>query len=346
MTLPPLDGADGRHVLVLPPEITPDEVEILARSRFPRARWETVPTAPAGGRGATATPGVLRLSRLSTLVGPFGLDPDAAAALGVPTRATLAYWLDSPVERGDAPWPGGGDRDGLARVFAGGMPVRDEERTVTWLVAAAKRLGGAVRVAVGSGSPGGLLVPDPASAVDLAVWTDVWLEPQAALEVIGRVQPHARLNIPPVDWDGPPPGTGERPVRGAEGLSPELRATLHAQADERDLATLADPPPMEAYGCLVPLDVDGMLAVEISGETELPPVVAALPWAERGAVVYRVRWEPPDVEEMHAERPGPEHRVARGRATPAVVAVAKAIHDAVGGEITDEMDFAVDPTDL
>lgn len=346
MTLPVLEGADGRHLLVLPAEVTPEDVEILALSRFPRARWEDPVAVGTGRGGSTATVGVLRLSRHSTLVGPFGLDDDVIADLGLPRRAAQAYRLDAPAERGEAPWPGGGDRDGLGRVFAGGMPVRDEERSVTWLVAAARRLGGAVRIAPGGDSPGGLLVPDPSSAVDLTVWTDVWLEPQAALEVVAAVQPHATLNIPPVDWSGPPPGLGERPVRGAENLGQDARRFLHARADERDLAVLRDPPPMDGYGCLVDLGVDGMIAVEVGGETTLPPVIAAVPWATEGAVVYRVRWEPPDLEEMHRERPGPEHRVARGRAAPAVVAVARAIHDAVGGEITDEMDFAVDPTDL
>jgi hypothetical protein len=38
--------------------------------------------------------------------------------------------------------------------------------------------------------------------------------------------------------------------------------------------------------------------------------------------------------------------VARGRAAPLVVAVARAVHATVGGEITDAMEFVVDPADL
>ncbi len=40
------------------------------------------------------------------------------------------------------------------------------------------------------------------------------------------------------------------------------------------------------------------------------------------------------------------HRVARGRTGPLVNAVARALHAAVGGEVTDMMDFVVDPADL
>ncbi|EYR62777.1 hypothetical protein N866_05375, partial [Actinotalea ferrariae CF5-4] len=147
-------------------------------------------------------------------------------------------------------------------------------------------------------------------------------------------------------WAGPPPGTGHRAAPGADALDDAQRRALHATADERDIATLTEPPPMTAYGCLADLELDGMLALEVSGETQLPPVIAAVPWAAQGAVAYRVRWEPPELEELHAERPSIPHRVARSRALPLVVAATRALHGAVGGEITDEMEFVVDPGDL
>ncbi|MBC7292164.1 MAG: hypothetical protein H5T83_12625 [Actinotalea sp.] len=365
MALPSLTPDDpdvvGHHLLLLPADVGHDEVEVLAASRFPHARWETVPStvAPrsAGARGLRAPeppPGVLRLSRHSTLVGPFTLSTLAAAALGVPTSAGVAYRLQAPVERGAAPLPGGGDRDGLRRAFPDGLPVRDEERTLGWLLAAARRLGGAVRTAgptaahtrTEASPTATVLVPDPAAAVDLTVWSDVWLEPEAALAVMRRAVPRAYLNLPAPSWGGPPPGTGTRAVPGGDALDEAQRRALHAAADERDIATLTQPPPMTAYGCLADLELDGILALEVSGETRLPPVIAAVPWAERGAVAYRVHWEPPDVEELHAERPSLPHKVARGRALPLVAAVARAVHTAVGGEVTDEMEFVVDPADL
>jgi hypothetical protein len=40
------------------------------------------------------------------------------------------------------------------------------------------------------------------------------------------------------------------------------------------------------------------------------------------------------------------HRVARGRAAPLVAAVARAVHAKVGGEMTDMMNFVVDPAEV
>lgn len=355
MVPPPFDpsspDATARHLLVLPPDVGHDEVEVLAVSRFGRAVWEVEPTAARGGgrmrTGAPGSPGILRLSRHSTLVGPYPLDRNGTVALGVPPAAGQVYVLEAPVERGEVPFRGGGDRDGLARAFASGMPVRDEERVVTWLVAAARRLGGAVRVA--PLTPGGavtLLVPDPAAAVDLTVWTDIWLEPAAALTVMRQAVPRAQLEVARPHWAGAPRGTGIRPVPGAEEMPSAERLALHAAADEHDIASLTNPAPRESYGALVDLQVDGLLTLTVGGETQLPPVIAVVPWAAAGAVAYRVAWEPADLHERESERPSIEHRVARSRVTPLVSAVAKAMHTAVGGEITDMMGFVVDPADL
>ncbi|MBO1752915.1 hypothetical protein J4G33_13965 [Actinotalea sp. BY-33] len=358
MALPALDPTStdvtGRHVLVLPEDVGADEVETLAASRFPRAVWETTsgvtPPRPAGGarglRQTVAPPGALRLSRHSVLQGPFTLDRPATSALGVPASAALAYVMHAPVERGTPPWPGGGDRDGLGRAFPAGLPVRDEERVVRWLVDVARRLGGAVRVAPAADQAPAVLVPDPSAAVDLTVWTDIWLEPDAALTVMRQAVPRAYLNLPDGRWNGPPQGTGLQAVPGAEVINAEQRHALHVAADQRDIAALTDPEPMQGYGALVDLDLDGMIALEVTGETALPPVIAGIPWAERGAVGYTVRWEPEDLADLESERPSLNLRVARGRATPLVIAITRAVHKAVGGEITDMMGFVVDPADL
>ncbi len=266
-------------------------------------------------------------------------------ALGLPAAAVHAWVLHAPVERGEAPWPGAGDRDGLGRAFPAGLPVRDEGRVVSWMVAAARRLGGAVRVAAGESGAPTVLVPDPAAAVDLTLWSDIWLEPAAALAVIRQAVPRARLDVG-TPWQGPPAGTGSVPVVGAEDLDPRERAALHAAADERDLSVLAHPEPLTAYGALADLDADGLLAVQVAGETELPRALAGVPWATGGAVTYRVSWEPEDLGELETERPSTAHRVSRGRSAPLVNAVARALHAAVGGEITDMMGFIVDPADL
>lgn len=339
MPMPELDPAVGaRHVLALPAEGGPEVVEILARSRFPRAAWEAADAVPSG------VPRALRLSRHSRLLGPFGVGRGTAAELGLPVG--VAYVVDAPVERGARPTPLGGDRLGLRRAFPGGLPVRDEERVLLWAIDVARRLGGAVRVAEKDGTLGALLAPEPAAAVDLTVWSDIWLDPDHAIAVMRQALPRAYLNLPSGRWYGPPPGTGERVVPGAEVLTGEQRSMLHAVADEFDRVAMTEPVAMTSFGALADLDLDGMIALEVTGEEAPPPVVGLLPWAARGAVAYRVRWEPSDLADAEQERPSPSHRVARGRAAPLVVAVARAVHAAVGGEITDAMDFAVNPTDL
>ncbi|MDO8106269.1 hypothetical protein Q6348_03560 [Isoptericola sp. b441] len=335
----PLDpgATETAHVLVLAEDVLPEELEVLATSRFTAAHWEHPPAAPDP---RTRVPS-LRLSRLSTLDGPYRMDRDVRARLGLPAAGVQGYLLRGPHERGEAPWPEAGDRDGLGRAFPDGLPVRDELRTVTWLVAAARRLGGAVRVA-GSGV---VLVPDPTQAVDLTVWSDIWLDPQACLVVVRQALPRAQLDLGR-EWAGPPPEAGRVPAQGTQDMDPEERAALHVAAEERDLQVLAHPAHRSSYGLLADLDADGMLAVGVEAVEEVPVVLAGVPWTEGGAIAYRVTWEPDDLAVLGQERPAVEHRVARSRTAPLVNAVTRALHTAVAGEITDMMDFVVDPADL
>ena len=368
-------GLRDRHVLALPPDVEADEVEVLAISRFANARWEERPqdtlqprgiigpmTAALGIRAvgsATIPTRTLRLARLSTLNGPFRMETGDAVSLGLPATATLAYVLVCPRERGEKPYPGG-DRDGLKRAFPDGMPIREEERVLQWMVAAARRLGGSVR----TGENGTVLTPDVDSAIDLTVLSDSWLEPAEALGVVQSVLPRARLSEATSSWSGPAAGVGRdaggRPgwvaEAGGRGLSAALerygvddeaeRQRLMDEASAYDELMLAVPPVPEAYGVLVDLGHDGTLSVEAGVETSLPPLMRDLPWTRDGVVAYRVHWEPPFIEELEAERPSFEHRVARSRAAPLVQAVARVVHAAIGGEIADEADFLVDPEDV
>ncbi len=364
------------HLLALPDGIETEEIEVLAASRFRNVRWEDAPapeTAPRTGMipAVTAAFGIrtvgrrtapvlaLRLARLSTLAGPYGIEQHDAIALGLPASTVTVWLLDAPRERGERPWPGG-DRDGFKRAFPDGLPVREEERVLQWLVAAARRLGGAVRTQTGV-----VLTPDPDAATDLTVLTDRWVEPADVLAVVQRVQPRAYLSVPtPGSWAGPTVLAG-RGSQGAVGGAPEsggsgLRAALElhgvadedernrlmAEADAYDELMLAAPPPAEAFGVLVDLGVDGMLAVEVAACEQLPPLMEDLPWTKDGVVAYRVRWEPFEIEQMEQEKPSLEHRVARSRSAPLVASVAKALQAVVGGEVADEADFLVDPADL
>ncbi|MDT0166562.1 hypothetical protein Q9R32_13450 [Actinotalea sp. AC32] len=195
MPLPPLDvtAVADRHLLALPVDTEPVDVHGLAIERFPAARWEVEPSlAPprrAGGarglRVLAAPPGVLRLADDVALVGPWGVDDADTGALGLPAGCTHVYLLDAPVRRGAARPPILGDPDGLGRAFPLGVPVGEEGEVLTWAVACARRLGGAVRTADGARTT--VLVPDPAAAVDLTVWAAAPLPVQAVVDVVAGV---------------------------------------------------------------------------------------------------------------------------------------------------------------
>jgi hypothetical protein len=356
-------GHQARHLLALPGDVVVDEVEVLALSRFVATRWEVVPRdlpgadVPMGRMAGPGEPGVLRLSRHSTISGPYapagqGFDP------GLPGGTELVFDVVCPRERwDDAPPPGGGDRDGLARSFPAGLPNREEDRVVQWLVAVARRLGGSVRLDVGGlwDAPGSadaarglgvVLTPDPGAAVDLTVYSDVWLDPQACHRVIQSVHPRAHLATEGAPYQGPPKGIAELPLYPGEKMDPDERRALHAAADDFDIAALQEPQVLDGFGVVVDLALDGWITVEVAGEDVVPLLLRELPWAGGGCVAYRVHWDPPDLVEANREQPHHAHLVARRRSAELVARVARALWEAAGGEIADDADFLVDPEDL
>ncbi|GAB3159265.1 hypothetical protein GCM10027059_05220 [Myceligenerans halotolerans] len=373
MTYSPLPRSVGqahqaRHLLALPGDVTVDEVEVLATSRFTATRWDITPagilpgdvtSAPQGPRAKGNAPGILRVSRHATLTGPFAPQGDGFE-LGLPPGIAMVFDVVCHRERGEPPFSIG-DRDGIGRAFAKGLPEREEGRLVTWLVAVARRLGGSLRVDVGglwtsatasSGGPGPrsgtgvVLTPDADVAVDMSVYSNVWLEPEAALATVRPLHSRTRLATEGEEWGGPPAGIADRPLYPGEKMDPERRKELHAAADDFDIAALQGPQVLYGYGLLIDLGVDGIVVVEVAGEEHLPPMLRGLPWTADGAVRYRVHWEPPDQVEANQEQPGLEHRIARKRAAELVARIAGRVQDAVGGEIADEDEFLVDPADL
>lgn len=309
--------ARSRHLLVLRAGTEPAELGELAAARFTAARWEalagSVPSADDDG------PRVLRLSRHSSLLGPFAVGRSESMDLQLPVWGELAFVVRSPRERGEPPWEVGGDRDGLKRVFAAGMPTRDEGRVVEWLVDAARHLEGAVRF----GEPAAVVVPDPLAAVDVTVYSGVWLEPEAALHVAQRLAPQSRLAMDAHEWTGP-----ARPDLSALGITPlpePQRLELHELVDAEDLEVLSGPDVLDGYGVEIDLDIDGLVAIEAFGEEEPPPAVLAMPWASGGVVAYRVSWVWEDEEEAHLEKPPMHFRVARGRAASLVEGIVRGL---------------------
>ncbi|BDZ41619.1 hypothetical protein GCM10025865_09180 [Paraoerskovia sediminicola] len=339
-------GYQARHLLVLPDDVVVDEVETLALSRFAGTRWDVVPTGvvPAAAAPRVARPGepgVLRTSRHTTLTGPFAPVP------GLPHGSSAVFDVTVPRERGEAPYPGGGDRDGLGRAFPHGLPHREEGRVVAWLVDAARRLGGHLALdATADGRAAVVLTPDPSVAVDMTVYSDVWLDPDAAQSVLSAVDVRIRLAMDGAEWSGPPRGIADLPLYRGEQMEAETRRRIHAAADEVDIRALTSGEPLDGYGLLLDLGVDGMVAVEVDGQDELPLLLRGLPWTQGGAVAYRVRWEPSDLEASQDEHPSLDFRVARKRAAELVADLARVLHGAVGGEIADDAGFLVEPDDL
>ena len=357
-------GHEARHLLALPGDVVVDEVEVLALSRFAATRWEVVPRdmpgadVPMGRMAGPGETGVLRLSRHSSLSGPYapaghGFDP------GLPSGTAIVFDVVCPRERWDDPVPpGSGDKDGLARSFPAGLPNREEERVVTWLIATARRLGGHVRLDVGGLWPdadgngthpagtGVVLTTDPGAAVNLTVYSDVWLDPQACHRVIQAVHPRAHLATEGAPYQGPPAGIAERELYPGEQLDADLRRAIHAAADDYDIAALQEPHVLDGFGVTIDLGLDGWVTVEVAGEDVVPLLLRDLPWVQTGCVAYRITWDPPDIVDANLERPSHTHLVARKRSAELVARVARALWEAAGGEIADESDFLVDPDDL
>lgn len=352
-TLSPLPPASSlpiadlfeRHLLGVPDDVQSFEIEALALSRFPAARWEAQPAEHGAAGAARLDPGVLRTSRHTVIRGPYAPVAADGSTLGFGPLVSMVYDVQCPRERGAAPYQGGGDRDGLARVFADGLPVREEWRVVSWLVAVARRLGGSVSFSVGDDRRS-LTVPDPAVAVDVTIYSGVWLDPDAALSVCRATSPGASFSSLGTPWEGPPSTTGIIPALSDSPLTPEQLAALHDRADAFDVEAMANPPALSGYGVEVDLGRDGLVTVEVGGVQHVPLVLKGYPWAAEGAVTYLVRWTPEDLVDWQREVPSFDLRRSRTRAAGVVARLTRAVHGAVGGVVVDQDEFLLDPEDL
>ena len=339
-------GADlyARHLLGVGDDVDPSEVETLALARFASTAWEVVPVEQRTPRGALLVPGVLRISRHTLIAGPYAPVTEDGVPLGFTPDVQMVFDVVCPRERGAAPYPGG-DRDGLGRVFADGLPVREEWRVASWLVAVGRRLGGSVSFEVAPGTRT-RLTPDPAVSVDLTVYSGVWLDPSAAEQVCQSAHAGAHLATAGTQWGGPPETAGTVPAIESSPLTPQDLYELHARADTFDIEALSGPQTLTSYGVEIDLGKDGVVAVEVGGVETTPLVLRGLDWAASGAVTYEVRWSPPDLVDWQREIPSFDHRLSRTRATGVVAQLARAIFTAVGGEIADQDDFLLDPEDV
>lgn len=337
-----VDLAFGHHLLAVDAASDADDVEQLAASWFEDAGW-------VAGR-------VLALTDESVLTGPWTLDDDARRALRLAADAAQVYLLRCPVLRARAAPARLAEADPLVRAFPDGLPYGAEFEAVGFLLAAARRLGGTVRIA-GSGH---VLTPDP--AVDLTLHSLVWLDPDALVATLRPALPTVHLATELADFS-PPDRPATPDVPGEAALDEGEREWLHAEAHAFDEEALSYPPVLEAYGAVAELGADGIVEVAVEGEEHIPLVLRRLDWTEDGVVAYAVRWWPPgEQDEADARTPDsagapdsagePEGAGASGdagrreRARALVERAALALYEAAAGEITDEAGFLVEPESL
>jgi hypothetical protein len=323
-----LDLAFAHHLLAVPADVAPREVGALAASWFPRAGW-------LGERS-------LQLAADVVLTGPWSLTGRDRRALHLPAAGTQVFLLRCPVLRDGPPPPELQDPAGISGAFREGVPYGVEAEALAFLLAAARRLGGSLRAA-GSGA---VLTPDPDAEVNLWVHSPVWLDPEALVTVCRPALPSVRLAMELADSPSPEPPAAPPTVAGAGALEAGEREWLHAEATAFDEAALAQPPVFVAYGAVADLGEDGVLEVAVEGEEAVPLVLQGLDWAQHGVVVYLLRWWPRDERDLVEANPSGELRARRARVRALVERVAVAVHEAAGGEITDESGFLVDPAGL
>lgn len=155
---------------------------------------------------------------------------------------------------------------------------------------------------------GAVVVPDPEAATDLTVMSPVWLDPEACLQVLQQSLPHVRSLLDDV------------PEAAAEGL--------------------------EGYGMVSELGSGDLVELIASGTARTPAVLRGEEWASEGVVTYELRWRPEHPETAFAVRPPLGQRRARSEAAALIERAAVALHAVVGGEISDDDGFLVDPADL
>ncbi|WP_157446511.1 hypothetical protein [Cellulosimicrobium sp. TH-20] len=256
------DAHAGAHLLATPRSrgAARTPVDALARAWFAGAAW----TTPPGGGGAArpmagarfrgvvpdgvVAPGELRLAEGARVVGPFALTPPQTQALGLAgggaeafalhvdhpdarlaPRARTGAWADTST--GTSTGSVTDDRDGLVRAFPAGLPQGLELRVLGWAVAAARRVGGAV---VADGRT--VLTPDPASGVDLTLYSAHVLGPDDALGVLRTTVPGAGVVVvrPGADGLAEYVLSGETPYDGAVRLEARRVARVPLALDGLD----------------------------------------------------------------------------------------------------------------
>lgn len=334
-----VDDAQPFHILAVPKEVTPEEVEALVKSLWDVPGWE------ASGK--------LRLTAEAYITGPWRLRPATITTLNLPLWTAYGYLVSVPALRTANPMPDElVGRDPLMDAFPDGTPTGVELEVLDNLRKIARRLAGLLRV-----STGVVIVPDPDSAVNLRVLSPVWLDPAACLAVVQRAFPEARSLLDSVPPTGPKPRRGARPTPRAEtpeermefdraglreaaiaGMDPGERAWLHAEAEAFDQAALEMPQILDSYAIGVEAGQYSQVHVVVFGETAIPLAVGSAP---DGLICYDIRWMPRDLAMAQHPKLPRSQRLERLAAIDVIEKIARVIHQEVGGFALDQDNFLI-----
>lgn len=310
--------ADSHHLLLLPDEVDPAEIEALALSIWDGACW--------------AGAGRLHLLAGARLEGPWAIDAPTRQALRTPSSMTKAWILRCPTAK-RKPVPAELARvDEWAPYFPEGLPVGIEYRVLLALKRIARRLGGALRIA----DSGRVIQPDPDSAVSLAIYTSRWLEPAELVEVLRTDFP----NI--VDSRDVPVAVAEtRSTGAAEGASASRTDVVtkieHARRAAREAKAAQV---VSGYALLVPIANRSELIIEVQPVPTPPQVLRWEAWTTGVIIEYQLKWIPQ--EGMGAPAPvSRARRLERVRSARDIERAAGIIIGAVGGSVIDEDGFLV-----
>lgn len=171
----------NQHLLLVDDTVLDSDVDVLLSNVLPRL---------------TADGGTRKLSRYSTLTGPLKITESAAEQAQIPLVFAAAYALSTPREREpEAPPEWFVHSEGIEKLFPAGLPMREEERGVDLLIALARRLHAAVRIA-DDAEPGGherIIVPDPDAHPEITVYSQYWITSDLLLPLIEKAIPEGQV---------------------------------------------------------------------------------------------------------------------------------------------------------
>ncbi len=167
--MPKLDSGQAslHHLVVVDHSCTPSDIAALARSIYPDSGWTRMDE--------------LSLHEDAVLTGPWEIDSEARATLGLPDWAAQGWLAIVPQVRGGVLPLVLEGADPILDAYPGAIPEGVELQVLRFLLAVARRCAGALRLA----GPGELLQPEAFAQLDLSVYSPGALEPAALLAGMG-----------------------------------------------------------------------------------------------------------------------------------------------------------------